>query len=316
MGKRILLIALAAVMLAGCGILENSGASTTMPTTAPTTAATVSTTVTTAPTRVTSTVTTTAAPSPTVPTTMPVLEGWQEQGGSRYYYDGGQPVTGWQEIEGMTYYFREDGRMARGKVVFSDTETRYFTAAGEEILLVNPWNLMPKGYTVTLKDVTATRSVAEICYEPLLQMIADCESAIGEKIIVRSAYRSNSDQVYLYERKIQRLMDTGMSRAVAEVEAAKVVAIPGTSEHQLGLAVDLAGKNYQTLDEKQEQTAVQQWFMEHCWEYGFILRYPNNKSAVTGIVYEPWHYRYVGVELAMELRDSGLCLEEYLEQLH
>ena len=83
----------------------------------------------------------------------------------------------------------------------------------------------------------------------------------------------------------------------------------------MGLAVDLVDRNYQQLDESQENTPAQKWLMEHCWEYGFILRYPNSKSEITGIIYEPWHYRYVGVEEALKIRDSGLCLEEYLESL-
>jgi D-alanyl-D-alanine carboxypeptidase len=73
--------------------------------------------------------------------------------------------------------------------------------------------------------------------------------------------------------------------------------------------------SYQVLDEKQENTAEQKWFMEHCWEYGFILRYPKDKMEITGIGYEPWHYRYVGREAAAEMKELGLCLEEYIQML-
>ena len=104
----------------------------------------------------------------------------------------------------------------------------------------------------------------------------------------------------------------GYSQAEAEELAAKVVAVPGTSEHQLGLAVDIVSTDYYVLDESQATTKTQQWLMEHCWEYGFILRYPDDKSEITGIIYEPWHYRYVGTAVSLPLRDSGLCLEEYL----
>ena len=79
-----------------------------------------------------------------------------------------------------------------------------------------------------------------------------------------------------------------------------------------GMAVDIVSASYQKLTRQQEKTAEQKWLMEHCWEYGFILRYPTDKSEVTGIGYEPWHYRYVGRETALAMRDSGLCLEEYL----
>lgn len=96
------------------------------------------------------------------------------------------------------------------------------------------------------------------------------------------------------------------------MEAARWVAPPGTSEHQTGLALDIVSADYQLLDEKQAETPEQQWLMEHCWEYGFVLRYPTDKSAVTGIGYEPWHYRYVGKEAAREMVRRGVCLEEYL----
>ena len=240
--------------------------------------------------------------------------GWQDIEADRYYFDAeGVPVSGWQEIDGTRYYFREDGRMARGKVVFSEDETRYFTSAGKEVILVNPWNYVPEYYNPTIVPYGKYK-VAEECLAALEQMMADCEAA-GNKPMVRSAYRTYSDQKWLYNRRVQIFLSQGYSQADAERIAATINAIPGTSEHQLGLAVDIVDESYQILDEQQETTPSQIWLMEHCWEYGFILRYPNGKTDVTGIIYEPWHYRYVGVELAMEMKDSGLCLEEYLEQL-
>jgi len=102
------------------------------------------------------------------------------------------------------------------------------------------------------------------------------------------------------------LIAQGYSEENARTEVGKVVAVPGTSEHQLRLAVDIVDI------ENQEKTAVQKWLMENSWRYGFILRYPNDKSDITGIVYEPWHYRYVGKEAAKEIYDLDVCLEEYL----
>ena len=242
--------------------------------------------------------------------------GWLDIGSDRYYFGSdGAMRTGWLEYEGNRYFFRADGRAAKGKVETDEGEYHYFLRNGQEILLVNPWNYLPEGYTVKTIKYTYNRYVAEICYDPLSRMIADCKKATGGGVIVRSAYRSMDDQEYLYSNKVQYFINQGMSRAEAEVKAATVVAIPGTSEHQLGLAVDLTDASYDKLNEQQENMPVQKWLMEHCWEYGFILRYPNEKTDVTGIIYEPWHYRYVGVELALEIRDSGLCLEEYLEQL-
>ena len=81
------------------------------------------------------------------------------------------------------------------------------------------------------------------------------------------------------------------------------------------MALDIVDRNYQLLDDAQEDTDVQRWLIDHSWEYGFVLRYPNTKSDVTGIIYEPWHYRYVGRDAAREIHDRGLCLEEFLELL-
>lgn len=180
-----------------------------------------------------------------------------------------------------------------------------------QLLLVNPWNEMPEDYEVRLKTMPDGMRVDERAYDDLNAMLDACrEAGLSPKIC--SAYRTMSKQTYLYNNKIARLQNAGYSRAAAIEEAGRWVARPGTSEHQLGLAMDIVSSSYQALTKKQEQTKEQKWLMEHCWEYGFILRYPNDKSEITGIGYEPWHYRYVGVEIAQDIRESGLCMEEYL----
>ena len=250
-------------------------------------------------------------PSETEPS---VLTGWQEIDGKRYYYDAdGTPHVGWLELSGDRYYFRADGTMATGRVVISDSETRYFTSTGKEVILVNPWNYVPDDYEVNLTTYDGYKMAQEV-KEPLKQMLADCKAA-GFEVIVVSAYRTHSYQTGLFERRIQRFIDQGYNRVEATIEAAKRVAVPGTSEHELGLALDITDKNYQNLNKEQENKPAQQWVMKNCWKYGFILRYPNEKSEITGIIYEPWHYRYVGIELATELHELGICLEEYLEML-
>lgn len=186
---------------------------------------------------------------------------------------------------------------------------------GWNLLLVNPWNSIPEGYKVTLKDIGGGHSVDERCYDDLMDMLEACTGE-GLKPVICSSYRTQAKQESLFQNKIERLVKQGYSRDVAEVEAAKVVAVPGTSEHQIGLALDIVDKSYQTLDKLQETTAVQQWLMAHSWEYGFILRYPNEKSDITGIIYEPWHYRYVGKEAAQEIYEQDVCLEEYLDAVH
>ena len=134
--------------------------------------------------------------------------------------------------------------------------------------------------------------------------------------MVCSGYRTVTRQTELFQEKIDELMVDGLTYDEAYTAAATVVAIPGTSEHNLGLAVDICATDYQLLDDAQAETPEQQWLMEHCAEYGFILRYPQGKEEITGIIWEPWHYRYVGVEAATEIMQSGLCLEEYLAQYY
>ena len=180
------------------------------------------------------------------------------------------------------------------------------------LLLVNPWNPLPEGYEATLVKLKNGLFVDERCYPALQEMMDDCRAA-GLSPVICSAYRSTDRQERLYNNQVDKLLALGYARAEAEPEAAKAVAVPGTSEHQLGLAVDIVDLNNQNLNESQEETAVQKWLMDHSWEYGFILRYPGGKSETTGIIYEPWHYRYVGQAAAREIYTQGLCLEEYLE---
>ena len=183
-----------------------------------------------------------------------------------------------------------------------------------QLLLVNPWNKLPEDYTVELKKLPNGLQVDARIYDDLTAMLSDCRKA-GLRPLVCSAYRSSETQTRLYSNKIARLRAAGYSKEAAIREAGRWVAVPGTSEHQTGLALDLVSARYTNLDQKQAETAEQKWLMEHCWEYGFILRYPSDKSAVTGIGYEPWHYRYVGRETSKAIQDSGLCLEEYLTAL-
>lgn len=188
------------------------------------------------------------------------------------------------------------------------------SAENWQLLLTNPWNTLPEDFEVELKKLPNGMQVDQRIYTDLMDMLADCKEA-GLRPLVCSAYRSMETQTRLHNNKIARLRAAGYSKENAVAEAGRWVAVPGTSEHQTGLAVDLVAASYQVLDKKQEQTAEQKWLMEHCWEYGFILRYPTEKSDITGIGYEPWHYRYVGKTAASAIHETGLCLEEYLEML-
>lgn len=184
-----------------------------------------------------------------------------------------------------------------------------------------PWYLTLVNYDHPLSEDFIPSELAEVdngyeadsrIADAAKQMIAD---AYQEKvrIIALSAYRDYEYQTELFENKVQRLQKkNGYSVAKAREEAATVVAYPGTSEHQLGLALDLVDARHTALDESQENTAAYQWLCEHCDEYGFIVRYPNGKTDITGIIYEPWHFRYVGKEAAKVIMENDLTLEEYL----
>ena len=181
------------------------------------------------------------------------------------------------------------------------------------LLLVNPWNTVPEGYEIQLATLSNGLQVDERIYDDLDDMLTDCREA-GLSPIVCSAYRTEATQTRLYNNKVARVRASGVPEDQVEAEAARWVAKPGTSEHQTGLALDIVAASYQILDEKQEDTAEQKWLMENSWKYGFILRYPSEKSDITGIGYEPWHYRYVGKAAAADIYRTGVCLEEYLSQ--
>ncbi len=183
-----------------------------------------------------------------------------------------------------------------------------------KLILVNPWNALPEDFEVDLVQIKNGHLIDLRILKDLQSMMDDARKA-GFSPIVCSGYRTQEKQKKLFENKIADVKKKGFSDEQAEIEAAKWVAIPGTSEHQLGLAVDIVSSSYQVLDESQGDTAVQKWLMKNCYDYGFILRYPYDKSHITGIGYEPWHYRYVGKEVAKIIKEKGITLEEYLEEV-
>ena len=181
------------------------------------------------------------------------------------------------------------------------------------LILVNPWNAIPENYQVELEQLDNGQAVDRRCYPMLQQMMDDCRGE-GLDPVICSSWRSREKQEALIANKEYRLMQAGVSEKEAATEAAKTVAVPGTSEHELGLALDIVDSGYPELETEQEDTPVQRWLMENSWKYGFVLRYPSDKSKLTGIIYEPWHYRYVGMEAAKIMYEENLCLEEYLEK--
>ena len=170
------------------------------------------------------------------------------------------------------------------------------SAADNELLtLVNPWNPLPSDWEVDLVDLSNGSQIDRRCYDALQEMMDACRDA-GYEPLICSAYRTQEPQQELFDEK--------------------VAAVPGTSAHQLGLTVDVVDINNQNLTEEQEKTPTLKWLMANSWRYGFIHRYPNGQSDVTGIIYEPWHYRYAGKDVAQEIFNRGITLEEYLGVTH
>lgn len=175
--------------------------------------------------------------------------------------------------------------------------------SGWEYLLVNADH--PIGdYAPELAEAEYGQKFDARAVDSLKSFIAAAR-AQGLSAYLSSAYRSYDEQKYLFDRKVSQLNGD-------EAKAASIVARPGTSEHQTGLGCDITDKYYETKDSSLENTALYQWMSANCAQYGFIVRYPKDKEDVTGVIYEPWHFRYVGCEAAAYIMKNGLCLEEFL----
>ena len=186
------------------------------------------------------------------------------------------------------------------------------------MVLVNHTNKMPDDYTFDTKEcgsaTAVNKTLQTVACDAFLEM-QKAAAADGVTVWMQSGYRSVKYQTSLYERKTKYYLDKGYDNATAKEKAAAVVNPPGYSEHNCGLAADLNSPEHTGLDEGFEKTAAFRWLCEHAGGYGFILRYPKDAEDKTEIIYEPWHWRYVGVENAAKINASGLCFEDYIETL-
>ena len=192
---------------------------------------------------------------------------------------------------------------------YSKLQITHVIPVSEEwnLIVVNRWNEIPEEYVVDLIELSNGQKVDSRIY-PTLQEMFDAARAEGIYPIVGEGYRTAEEQQKILDDKIQAYINEGYSRARAEKTAKEWVALPGTSEHQLGIAVDINADKSKCSNEE-----VYTWLTENAYKYGFILRYPMGKQEITGTSYEPWHYRYVGVEAAKDIYEQGICLEEYME---
>ena len=202
--------------------------------------------------------------------------------------------------------------IAANKVKTNQNKSANSVVKDELLTLVNFENTIPKDWKVDLVQLNNGQSVDRRIYDDLIAMLQSAKSE-GLNPLICSSYRTNEKQEQLYQNKVSEYLSQGYSKVEASDKAAFWVARPGTSEHQLGLAVDIVSTKNQRLDRSQENTVEQRWLIQNSWKYGFVLRYPTNKNSITGVGYEPWHYRYVGKEHAKKINELGVCLEEYVK---
>lgn len=208
---------------------------------------------------------------------------------------------------GAIQNLQEDFMSLQGSVIWDLSKKEATLENGWELILVNSEYYVPQDYEVELLTLSNGEKIDRRIY-PSLQKMFDDMRAQGVYPVVVSGYRSYEEQREILEGKFLAYRSEGYSKSRAKELALDWVAMPGTSEHQLGIAVDI-NPDYSVSDGE----GVYDWLKKHAHEYGFIKRYPEDKTEITGIKNEPWHYRYVGEKAAEEIYEKGLCLEEYLE---
>jgi D-alanyl-D-alanine carboxypeptidase len=217
-----------------------------------------------------------------------------------------------------------NSEMSRARIAVTSEEVEREESEQEEALETmaledTSWSLrlvsaaypISEEIALTLVEVEEGYQVDVRIATDLMDMLSEARS-LGLSPVICSAYRTRDTQEMLYQNEIDENLQLGMTQEEAVDAASMWVAMPGSSEHEIGLAVDLISLDYPILEKEQEQTKEQQWLMANAHRFGFILRYPADKTQITGIGYEPWHYRYVGKEAAQEIYERGCTLEEYL----
>lgn len=202
--------------------------------------------------------------------------------------------------------------------------SEYLNSKNEEVdkldprlILVNKSNPLSPDYipeTATTIDRKLINTMAKESFESMVN--AAKQNNIYLYIV--STYRSVSYQQQIFQQAVDANIRNGFSEEDAVIETSTSIAFPGTSEHNTGLAIDIVSNDWYTyndnLYEHFDQTKEYKWLNENAYKFGFIERYPKNKTDITNIIYEPWHYRYVGVEHATIIKNNNLCLEEYLQK--
>lgn len=221
-------------------------------------------------------------------------------------YDASEILATLEKLEEKADTVVTEKPMAKTNPVFDKNDWR--------LVLINKQHSIPEDYSFTLGTIAGQMQCDERILDDLRAMLQAAKNE-GVKLNVCSPYRSPERQVMLFERKINRYMARGMSYMEAYQLASQAVTVPGNSEHEIGLALDIVCDTYKTLDAGFGETDAGKWLAGNCQRFGFILRYPEGKEYVTGIEYEPWHFRYVGEEAATVIMEQQITLEEFWEGL-
>lgn len=247
----------------------------------------------------------------TIPKTPETDEEQVKADGDEHSLVDTEDVAGLDDLIGengddLTDAVERDSREKQENTVFDKNDWK--------LVLVNKQHTIPEDYEFTLGTIKGSMRCDERVIEPLTQMFSAAKSD-GVNLVVCSPYRDVERQEYLFERKVKNYQSQGMSYMEAYKKASVAVTLPGASEHQIGLALDIISDTYATLDSGFAETDAGKWLAEHSWEYGFILRYPLGKEEITGIQFEPWHFRYVGRDAAEVITAQNITLEEFVENL-
>ena len=190
---------------------------------------------------------------------------------------------------------------------------RTFDSSDWSLVLINKQHPIPDDYDFKLGTFKSGMRCDERVIEDLLLMMQAAKND-GLNLVVRSPYRTSDHQEDNFNDRIKSYMRQGASYMEAYKATSTVITVPGCSEHEVGLALDITSDTYIPLQQGFAETKEGKWLEEHSHEYGFILRYPSGKEYITGIEYEPWHFRYVGREAAATMKNEGLCLEEFWDK--
>lgn len=204
--------------------------------------------------------------------------------------------------------------LAQAEKEEEETDISALSADDWQLVLVNKQHPVPSDYSFTLGTITGNMKCDVRIIDDLMAMMQAAQDD-GINLMICSPYRDYNRQTVLFNRKIDYYMNKGYSYMEAYKISSMSVTVPGASEHQIGLALDIVSNTYVTLDSGFGETEAGIWLKEHGCEYGFILRYPLGKEYITGIQYEPWHFRYVGKTAATAIMEQGITLEEFLEDL-